>query len=537
MTAAPTHGAPHSGHGFNLGEHGWVPFRGHLELPLRETLKAAHQLPGWPGGDPLAVSAIMRLLTALAYRCAEITDSETFEDAASRDRLFDPGSVDDYFDNHSDEFWLLPPTGSGHRPFYQDPSLVASGDPNLRPLKPKPISRSELSMDVAPSYVWGQQHPDPVFTPAAAARAMLVFLLYSRSGGGARHPRLSERSTVFQAGNLRRKVSLHPVGETLEDTLRLHFIDPEPVSGLLPGGVGSPSWELPSVPVTEPLAAPRTILESLTGRWEKTVLLVSDGTDGLVTMAACASGRLRDKSNPPLEHDPYAVRWDAKTDNSAEGPQAPYMYLRGSAEKAAWRDLDNYRARSGESSNQTIVTRYHQDHPAAGRIRVWVAVSHQQGQQVAKDVLKLVSLIPASLVVDFDAGNRATAMIDDAESIGRCLGGALRGFYKDIGHSATTGGDASGFVKRHMPAYWDRMERLFVSTVTEDHQPLEVLDAARGVYDAAVGSFGQRLAVYKRSPDKAPGQDSEPVAVTAARWRSAIKFPKSKTNETAKDQR
>ncbi len=477
----------------------------------------------------------MRLLTAVAYRCAEVTDSETFKDAASRDRLFDPEAVDAYFGKHSNEFWLLPPEGSGHRPFYQDPSLVAPEDPNLEPLKPKPISRSELSMDITPSYMWGQQHPDPAFTPAAAARAMLVFLSYSRSGGGAHHPELKGRQTVFKAGKLRTKVSLHPVGASLEDTLRLHLIDPDAVDGLLSGGVGQPSWELPPAVITQPLSAPKSLLEVLTGRWEKTVLLVPSVDGTVVREALGASGRLRNDAIP--EHDPYAVRWD----NSDDKTDAPYVYLKGSIEKAPWRDLDNYRAGRDDSGNQTIVTRYHHDHPAAARVRVWVTVSHQQGTQVAKDVLKLVSLIPASSIVHPDAGDRAALFIKDAEQIGRCLRGTLQGFYRDIGHPSAKGIrdaftegiddknlNSATFAKRHMPTYWDRMERLFTGTVTEDHRRSEIIDAARDVFDSAARSFGQRLAMHRRGADGADDRGPEPLAVTAARWRGCIKFPKPK---------
>lgn len=518
MTAAPTRVAPHGGQGFNLAEQGWVPFRGRHELSLREALKRAHELPGWPGGDPLAVSAMMRLLTALAYRCAGITDSETFEHAARRDLLFDPDAVDAYLDDYSDEFWLLPPACSGHRPFYQDPDLAE--------LEPKPIQQSRLSMDVAPSYVWGQQHPDSVFTPAAAARAMLVFLLAGPGGAGASHPVLPK--TKWQTGHMRGNVSIHPVGDSLSDTLRLHLIDPEPVSSLLPGGVGSPSWERSPSPVTESLSPPETILEQLTGRWTKTVLLTPSPDGRSVVEVIVASGRRRGEHL--IEHDPYEVRWDARPTKTGEAPRRPYS---GSAERAPWRDLDNYRALREHSGNQTLVTRYHPDHPAASRAQTWVAVSHRDNN--AKDILKTVSLIPAPLIVDFDAGNRAKAMINDAEQIAGCLKGALRNFYKDVGHPPTKGSDASGFVNRHMPAYWDRMERLLTGTVAEKHRRSEILDTAQDLFDKAARSFGQRLAMHKRSADRADDLGAEPLAVTAARWRDTIKFPKPKTDKTAKD--
>ena len=523
MTTAPTHEAPHGGQGFNLAEHGWVPFRGGPDLSLREVLERAHELHGWPGGDPLAVSAVMRLMTALAYRCAGITDSETFKDAASRDRLFDPEAVDAYFRKHYNRFWLLPPEGSGHRPFYQDPDLAQ--------LEPKPIQQSRLSMDVAPSYVWGQQHPDSAFTPPAAARAMLVFLLAGPGGAGASHPALPK--TKWQTGHMRGNVSIHPVGDSLEDTLRLHLIDPEPVSSLLCCGVGSPSWEQDPSPVTRPLSAPKTILDQLTGRWTKTVLLIPSPDGRLVGGAATASGRRRGEQL--IEHDPYEVRWDARPTKTGRAPRRPYFSLSGSAERSPWRDLDNYRAQREGSGNQTLVTRYHPDHPAARRTKTWIAVSHCDNN--AKDILKAVSLIPAPLIVDFDAGNRAAAMIDDAEVIARRLKGALRSLYKDIGHPTTKGGDASGFVNRQVPAYWDRMERLFAGTVAENHRRSEVVGTAQHVFDTAARSFGQRLAAYRRSADGADDLGPEPLAVTAARWRNTIRFPKPTKNKTPKDQR
>ena len=494
--------------GFNLVDDPWIAFSRRGEMPLREVLAEAGALPGWPSGGPLFTSALLRLLAALTYRISAITGPDTFQRALDRDALFDAETVNEYFDTHSDDFWLLPPTGSNHRPFYQDPRLAdaAAG----------PVARSRLAMEVLPSYVWGQQHPDPAFTPAAAARALLVFLLYGPGGSGGSHPNLPR--TKWQFGRLRGKVSIHPTGASLHDTLRLHLVDPADLADVLPDGVGVPSWEAAPVAATRLLASPVTIMEQLTCRWEKTALLVAADGGHTVDRAVTASGRRR--GDAP-EHDLYTVRWDTPPEDieKAKGkPLPPYRYLRGSTDRAPWRDIDNYR--SQRTGNATPVIGSVSGLALAGvAVDAWVTVSHQPDN--AKDVMWAVSAIPPDALMDPAAGQRAAAFVKDAETLDKKLFDALRRFHSDAGT------DLPNAAKRAlMASYWSHMERLFPQAVALSHDRAAVRAAARGVYDDAVAAVGERMSAPGRAKKMPSEMRLEPVAVTAARHRWAIDYPR-----------
>ena len=508
MTAlAPDTRQPLAAAGFNLAEDPWIAFPNRPEMSLRDTLAEAGTLPGWPSGEPLFTSALLRLLTALAYRISRIAASDTFQTALDREALFDAETVNRYFDAHRDELWLVPPAGSDHRPFYQDPGLAGAAA--------APIARSRLAMEVLPSYVWGQQHPDPMFTPAAAARALLVFLLYGPGGSGGSHPDLPR--TKWQFGRLRGKVSIHPTGASLHDTLKLHLIDPADLADVLPDGIGVPSWETSPVAVTDPLASPRTIMEQLTSRWEKTALLIA--TDGRHTVgrAVTASGRRR--GDAP-EHDPYAVRWDTPPEDieKAKGkPLPPYRYLRGSTARAPWRDIDNYR--SQRTGNATPVVGSVSGRTLAdATVEAWVTVSHQPDN--AKDIMWAVSAIPPDALMDPAAGRRAAAFVKDAETIDKKLFAALKKFHSDAG---TDLADAAKRVL--MASYWSHMERLFPHAVALSHDRAAIRGAAREVYDDAVAAVGDRMSAPGRSKKMPSEMRLEPVAVTAARHRCTIDYP------------
>ena len=503
--------------GFNLADDPWIPFPRRAEMSLRETLVEAAALPGWPSGEPLFTAALLRLLTALVYRIARITDTDSLQKARAREALFDTEAVNGYFDSHRDEFWVLPPAGSSHRPFYQDPALA--GETAV------PITRSRVAMDVLASYVWGQQHPDPAFTPAAAARSLLVFLLYGPGGSGGSHPDLP--GTKWQVGRLRGMVSIHPTGPRLRDTLNLHLIDPDDTADTLPGGIGRPSWEAPPLAVTEAITSPKTIMEQLTSRWEKTALLVAADNGTTIDRAVTVSGRRRGELP---EHDPYTVRWDTPPEDikKAKGKTLPlYKYLRGRAGRAPWRDIDNYRAQ--RDSNATAVVGSVADLILADvTVHAWVTVSHQPDN--AKDVMWAVSAIPPDALLDPVAGNRAAAFIKDAETIDKKLASALNSFHKDAGT------DFAGTAKRvRMASYWSHMERLFPRAVAVSHDRMDIRSAAREVYDQAVASVGDRMAAPGRSK-KAPSEMRlEPIAVTAARHRPTINFPSSKPKNPTKE--
>ena len=440
--------------------------------------------------------------------------------------LFDPTAVSAYFDLHRDEFWLLITRRQ------QPPAVLPGLHRRRRPTEHQTV---DTARDLPHRAVDGRRSPATCgasntqtrcSTPPAAARSLLVFLWYARGGGGAVHP-LLPAGTKWQKGWLREKVSLHPVGETLEDTLRLHLINPDDVADLLPGGVGVPSWEQPPPPATRPLGPPNTILEQLTGRFEKAVLL-HPSANGAVGTATIASGRRRDFAQP--EHDPFAVRWDnPPPDDPAlqQRPRLPYAYLKGSAGRAPWRDLHNYHAH--RAANRTIVVKSVRDLDAAtaGQLRAWVTVAHQADN--AKDIMWGLSAVPPTSLLDPDAGLRAEAFINDCDEIAGRLKAAVKAFHKEASGRKSL---PSGALTNSLAVYWGHMERLFARTADAGHNRREIRDAAREVFDHAVAAYGQRLAAPKRTT---PNSDirPEPALVTAARLRAGINFRAPKKTKQA----
>ena len=131
-------------------------------------------------------------------------------------------------------------------------------------------------------------------------------------------------------GRLRGTVSFHPCGATLFDTLLLHAV---PADGAPFTEVGLPEWEqTPRPAATDPIRQPSTLLEQLTGRWEKTAWLHQ--TDRTVDRVTIATGRRR--PDTVTEADPYAA---LKRIEDKETKQPITVPLRSRPGRAIWRDF------------------------------------------------------------------------------------------------------------------------------------------------------------------------------------------------------
>ena len=273
---------------FNLTVDPWVPLRGvrggpRVEASLRDALTGAHEWAGYPDDDGQFGPAILRLLVVLAYQTTalgEARDEQEFEDALEETWAlgqFDAQRVDRYLQEWRDEFWLFPPEGFTGRRWMQDR--------RLEELPTTGITASGLQPQASPSHAWGNQAVEPLSAPAAA-RALLAFMHYGRGGGGAKHP--DGGPPRWQDGRLRGRVSIHPIGRTLFDTLMLNTIPPD--DGAL-DRIGRPEWETGQPEATSPIGVPTSVLEQLSGRWEKAAWLhqARDGTVAEVCITARAA--------------------------------------------------------------------------------------------------------------------------------------------------------------------------------------------------------------------------------------------------------
>ncbi|MYJ10924.1 MAG: type I-E CRISPR-associated protein Cse1/CasA, partial [Gemmatimonadetes bacterium] len=65
--------------GFNLVDDAWIPIGGR-EVSLSDALTEAHELPGWPDGEPGFAAVLLRLMAIITYRVTGL-DDETLDRA------------------------------------------------------------------------------------------------------------------------------------------------------------------------------------------------------------------------------------------------------------------------------------------------------------------------------------------------------------------------------------------------------------------------------------------------------------------------
>ncbi len=269
--------------GFNLVDDAWIPIGGR-EVPLSKALMDAHELPGWPDGEPGLAAVLLRLMAVIAYRVTGLDDEnlDRAQFAERQQRLLSEGRLDGervhaYLAQHHDRFWLVNPP-AGLVPFAQDPSLEATD--------PHPVAKVVSSWASGDNPALGPHCECAAIPPAVAARQLLLQRAYAICGTSTPHPSTGRPRGYVQNGALRGTISLHPVGSNLAATLVGHLVPP-PADGT---GFGRPFWEAP--PPASPVAAHRGIpgfLEQVAGRQDKTMLLRT-GTDANVIGFTIAEG-------------------------------------------------------------------------------------------------------------------------------------------------------------------------------------------------------------------------------------------------------
>ena len=492
--------------GFNVATDPWIPVRPaaggqRSDVSLRTALTDAHQWAGYPDDDTQFGPAILRILTAVTIRATDLADAnddESFEQALSYLRgegRLDPVRVDRYFKRWHDEFWLFPPANdTGRRRWLQDDRLSA--------MPASVVTESGLMPHAAPSYAWGNQIVEPP-TPAAAARALLAFLHYGRGGGGAKHPDAANPKDGWQVGRLRGTVSFHPCGATLFDTLLLHAV---PADGAPFTEVGLPEWEqTPRPAATDPIRQPSTLLEQLTGRWEKTAWLHQ--TDRTVDRVTIATGRRR--PDTVTEADPYAA---LKRIEDKETKQPITVPLRSRPGRAIWRDFPSLRAQADTARHETHILRALQNGPSQSRdgIAAWVVAAHRPDN--AKDNGWDLSSVAPKTLLDPATEDAVDHFVRLTEDTAKQLRKHTRNYLSAVGCDQSP---QKSRLRRAETLFWSAMEQQFRRIVNnpagaETHAA--VLDAAAAGYDAAADDVAATVAATHRS-SKDRDSDLLPAAV------------------------
>jgi len=375
--------------GFNLVDDTWIPIGGR-EVSLSEALVDAHELPGWPDGEPGLAAVLLRLLAVIAYRVTGLDDAslnrgqfaERQRGVLNEGRL-DPELVRSYLRYHHDRFWLLSPP-VGLTPFAQDTTLDAAG--------PHPVAKAVTAWSSGNNPALGPHSECAAVPAAAAARQLLMQRSYASGGLHTKHP-VHRGKGKFVASPLRRTISLHPAGANLAVTLVGHLVPPPPDGT----GFGKPFWEAPQP--TNPVAAHMGIpglLEQIAGRQDKTMLLwtgVAQGSGADVTGFTISEGPGVDPSH--RWRDPYLL---------VDAEREP---LKPRAGRAFWREADALLTQDDQGRSRLsaqVLDWARGKHAAelyAPRTFSWAAISHNGDK--SKELAWAASAFPDLLSL-FDPG-------------------------------------------------------------------------------------------------------------------------------------
>ena len=430
--------------GFNLVDDPWIEL-GDSVVSIREALVRGDELPGWPSGEPLFASVLIRLLLPIVYRTTGMdTAGLTGRQFASRQRRLlasgrlDRDAVNGYLTGHRDRFWLtVPPLEFA--PFAQDPTLST--------VEPVPIAKLVATWASGNNPTLGPHAPVGDIHIASAARWLLIMHGY-KSGGMHTARKPGKGPVSLRASRLRGTMSLHPVGPTFAQTL-LHHLVPAADGYEL----GAPFWEKP--PPANPTAAPLSragLLEQLAGRHDKAILL-SPTPSGRIAGVVISegTGRVRGLEYP----DPYLVI------------TAGHEPLRPRAGRDAWRDIDTLVIHSegvkpADLLQARILSWCQNNNRADIEPERWAIVAHRPDQDRERgwgisNLPDLVGLFPPGTA----AASTATALIEAAEEASSMVGKQLSALAHATGHSSP----------RYTAAraeFWPLTERTFWAAVTAE---------------------------------------------------------------------
>ena len=450
---------------FDLRHEPWIPVRyvpdavGPPAVGFTDLFLRAHQIADICVPVPPAASGLWRVLYLITARVAGLDDPGEWarydrwklaRNQAFAAGRFDQQAVEAYFSRYAGRFSLFDPV----RPWLQDPRLAAECG------KSTGVNKLVMSRATGNNLVWLSHDtdlaPDPVPT-AEAAWHLVSWLYYGPSGRITARTVSGQTESNMTAGPLRSRISFHPLGRTLHESLIAGLVHP----GRYDSGTDRDLAPWEAGPLADPLGRPpypAGLSGPLTGRFRHAVLL-SPSPDGATVTDARITWAWRHPSPDIL--DPYLIYDTART---TDVPYALYARL----DRAVWRDLDSLMlqdAGTGASRRPLVFTTV-LDEPAevTGALRIRAIGFDQDGQTI--DRQWFTAATPPVLTVNEDGqyrlGYPMRAAREAAERVGQNLQNALRRAW-----AAIDAGDGP-WEARGMTRYWAGAEDRFWEMVDND---------------------------------------------------------------------
>lgn len=262
---------------FNLIDEPWIPIADHGRVSLRQAF--SDPLPPSPGGSPLTIITVFKLLLALSQAACTPEDDDDWLDLRPEGL---GESVQIYLEKHHDAFWLY-----GEHPFLQ---FKACGKAELKPygtIMPEVASGNTSRLF--------HQQLEPALDDADKALLLLEQLSLCLGGkkpynklvltpGYEKKPSGRPGPAICHMGLLHSFL----LGDSLLETLWLNLLTREDIDEQMQWeyGLGVPPWE--SMPQGEDCPVARALKSSLMGRLvplSRFCLLDRDGlrfTEGIV---------------------------------------------------------------------------------------------------------------------------------------------------------------------------------------------------------------------------------------------------------------
>ena len=421
-------------------------------LGLRELIDRAHEVALIAVTAPPALSALYRVLTALAARVTGLDDGTDWDDR--RDELiaanrFPPAETNTYFTRLADRFNL-----HGERPWMQDPRLAEQCP------KAAGVNKLTLGRPSGNNHSWFSPFTDADATSVTRESALLdllAWLYYGPSGRCSSRTVDGVTKADTKAGPLRSTISYHPVGRTLFETL----VAAIPYPGSAPRDPEDLCpWEASELP--NPVAStPPTVRGTgslLTARAQHAVLLVP-GADETHIVDAYITWGLRTGVETDRV-DPFLLM-----ETSKKGEQ---YARRASAGRALWRDLDGLVNHAPSSGGTRARPPAIAGLPDIEGLRVQALGFDQDGQ--AKDTQLVQGLTPQVFDLYQAQDPEYAVRIGDlrraGETAGRLLEYAAKRAWKDFSDASQL--EECAWQRAAGAHYWPTAESLFWQRLADE---------------------------------------------------------------------
>ncbi|MBO0804243.1 MAG: type I-E CRISPR-associated protein Cse1/CasA [Nocardiopsaceae bacterium] len=456
----------------------WISVRfldgidGLAETGFADLLTQAHKIADIVLPVPPAASGLWRILYLITARITELDDFGRLgtlkEWKRARRRVLEAGQLDPddvhrYFAEYAGKFDLF----DVERPWLQDPRLAEEC------AKSTGINKLVIGRAAGNNLVWLSHHTDLDPQPIRAAEAawyLLAWSFYGPSGKITARTVNGRTESNMAAGPLRSRISFHPLGRNLFESLVLGIPYPGGEHARRPDADLAPWEENWDEHQPDPLGLPPTrkgLSGLLTGQFRQ-ALLLSPSPDGSQVTDAWITWAWR--MQPTEIPDPYLI-YDMPRNGGM--PFARYA----KADRAIWRDLDALLLQ-GEM-RQPPVFGHLPDASATGPLRVRAFGFDQDGQTVDKQWFT-ASTPPVLTMRDRDGAEPEYDHARDightrvaAERVGSDLRQALRRAWFALsdpedgrGKMRQDSGDGP-WVPQGMSRYWPQAEALFWQMVGE----------------------------------------------------------------------